>query len=167
MCWSLSRLTGAIGEGVGERGDLPEPEAPAGGRVGLVGLGRVGGGRVGEVGEEEEDPSGEDIRLATTDGNEGNVKGKKGKQEKRGKGKVWVRWRRSRRETRGEIKEEITKEEGSESTVLRRIFPEGKGMVGRGGLSLGEWQKAKRDEKMEDRKADESDESHVNGLRPG
>ena len=32
---------------------------------------------------------------------------------------------------------------------------------------MGEWQKAKRDEKMEDRKADVSDESHVNGLRPG
>ena len=53
--------------------------------------------------EEEEDPSGEEIRFATTDGNEGNVNGKKGKQEKRGKGKVWVRLRRSRRETRGGV----------------------------------------------------------------
>ena len=76
MCWSLSRLTGAIGEGVVERGDLPEPEAPAGGRVGLVGLGRVGGGRVGEVGEEEEDPSVEDIRPATAYGNNVTANGK-------------------------------------------------------------------------------------------
>ena len=52
MSWNLYRLTGATEEGGVVKGDLPEPETPDGGTVGLVGLEMAGGGWVGLVVEE-------------------------------------------------------------------------------------------------------------------